>query len=100
MKASWSVPDSAMLRISLGSIVNRMRVRSHARWIGFPNEVAVFRERRDEQIRSLCRAAGGNDETGIRVAGGDATCVQQRCAVAPHEQWLAMAILILDELER
>ena len=65
-----------------------------------PERSGDVRDRRDERIGGIGRVRRRDDEAGIRIVGGDAACGEQVGALAPRQQRLAMAVLILDELER
>src|SRR3954467_2536547 len=99
MNASCSVPASAMgcsFEVTSGAHA------SHARGIGFAREMPMLRERGDEDVRP---GAGGVDhQPGIggpvRKRLRDTRGAQDCGGAAEREDRLAVAVLVLHELER
>ncbi len=86
-------------RISSVLFVNKARI-SHARWIGLPSKVPMLGHCRDERVGRIRRIGRRHDEAGVGRVGLDPARGEQLCALAEGQQGLAMAVLILDELER
>src|ERR1700722_1931212 len=100
MKASWSVPASAMVESPQLSGFCR-RVSSYAWRIGLSGEVAMCGDGGDEVVRPRALVRRGNESRVRRAIGYrvDPAGAKQLCARTQRENRLAMAVLVLDEFE-
>src|SRR5687768_3547961 len=100
MNASWSVPASVMSFLLVMMVPSRGS--SDARRIGFSLEVPMFPNGRDEPVARRARVRG-RKHAGIALAARqrriDPAGREQLIAGAHRKDRLAVAVLVLDELE-